>query len=95
MTQKELDTYYIKVADLCSNNSKANRLNVGAILVKDHQIISDGFNGTPCGFENECEDIICEKGFVNCTKIVKDSSSYIRTTRLFVNLLILRYYQFS
>ena len=75
MTQKELDTYYIKVADLCSNNSKANRLNVGAILVKDQQIISDGFNGTPCGFENECEDIVCERCFVNCTKIVKDSST--------------------
>lgn len=72
MTQKELDSYYIKVADFCSKNSKANRLNVGAILVKDQQIISDGFNGTPRGFENECEDIICDQGYVNCTKVIKD-----------------------
>ena len=55
MTQKELDNYYINVAELCSQNSKAIRLKVGAVLVKDQQIISDGFNGTPSGFENECE----------------------------------------
>ena len=52
MTQQELDTYYIKVAQICSENSKANKLKVGAIIVKDQQIISDGFNGTPSGFDN-------------------------------------------
>ena len=56
MTQQELDTYYIKVAQICSENSKANKLKVGAIIVKDQQIISDGFNGTPSGFDNQCED---------------------------------------
>ena len=56
MTQQELDTYYIKVAEICSENSKANKLKVGAIIVKDQQIISDGFNGTPSGFDNQCED---------------------------------------
>ena len=45
----------MKVADICAKNSKAKRLNVGAILVKNQQIISDGFNGTPNGFENDCE----------------------------------------
>ena len=55
MTQKQSDKYYIKVAQLCANNSYAINLKVGAIIVKDRQIMSDGFNGTPCGFENKCE----------------------------------------
>lgn len=55
MTQKQSDKYYIKVAQLCAKNSYAVNLQVGAIIVKDGQIMSDGFNGTPCGFENKCE----------------------------------------
>ena len=55
MTQEESDKYYIKVAKLCAKNSYAIKLQVGAIIVKDGQIMSDGFNGTPCGFENKCE----------------------------------------
>ena len=55
MTQKQSDKYYIKVAQLCAKNSYALKLQVGAIIVKDGQIMSDGFNGTPCGFENKCE----------------------------------------
>ena len=55
MTQKQSDKYYIKVAQLCAKNSYAIKLQVGAIIVKDGQIMSDGFNGTPCGFENKCE----------------------------------------
>ena len=55
MTQECLDKYYIKVAQVCAKNSYAIKLKVGAIIVKDNQIISDGFNGTPCGFENKCE----------------------------------------
>ena len=55
MTQKQSDKYYIKVAQLCAKNSYAVKLQVGAIIVKDGQIMSDGFNGTPCGFENKCE----------------------------------------
>lgn len=55
MTQKQSDKYYIESAKLCANNSYAIKLKVGAIIVKDNQIISDGFNGTPCGFENKCE----------------------------------------
>ena len=55
MTQEQSDKYYIKVAKLCSKNSYAIKLQVGAIIVKDGQIMSDGFNGTPCGFENKCE----------------------------------------
>ena len=55
MTQEQSDKYYIKVAQLCAKNSYAKKLQVGAIIVKDRQIMSDGFNGTPCGFENKCE----------------------------------------
>lgn len=55
MTQEQSDKYYIKAAQLCSKNSYAVKLQVGAIIVKDGQIMSDGFNGTPCGFENKCE----------------------------------------
>uniref|UniRef100_A0AAU8MJJ7 Deoxycytidylate deaminase n=1 Tax=Geladintestivirus 6 TaxID=3233138 RepID=A0AAU8MJJ7_9CAUD len=55
MTQEQSDKYYIKVAQLCAKNSYAVKLQVGAIIVKDEQIMSDGFNGTPCGFENKCE----------------------------------------
>ena len=61
MTQEQSDKYYIKVAQLCAKNSYAVKLKVGAIIVKDEQIISDGFNGTPCDFENKCEDIACFK----------------------------------
>ena len=55
MTQEQSDEYYIKAAQLCAKNSYAVKLQVGAIIVKDGQIMSDGFNGTPCGFENKCE----------------------------------------
>ena len=55
MTQECLDKYYIKVAQVCAKNSYAIKLKVGAIIVKDNQIISDGFNGTPSGFANKCE----------------------------------------
>ena len=61
MSQEELDKYYLNVAKVCANNSKAIRKKVGAILVKKLQIISDGFNGTPRGFDNCCEDVICKK----------------------------------
>ena len=59
MNQEQSDKYYIKVAQLCAKNSYAVKLQVGAIIVKDGQIMSDGFNGTPCGFENKCEIINC------------------------------------
>lgn len=63
MTQEHLDKYYIKVAQVCAKNSYAIKLKVGAIIVKDNQIISDGFNGTPSGFENKCEIIDCTTNF--------------------------------
>lgn len=54
--QRLLDQRYLKMAEIWSQNSYCKRRKVGALLVKDKMIISDGYNGTPSGFENECED---------------------------------------
>ncbi len=54
--QKELDHRYLKMARIWSDNSYCERRKVGALIVKDKMIISDGYNGTPSGFENVCED---------------------------------------
>ncbi len=54
--QKLLDKRYLRMARIWAENSYCKRRQVGAIIVKDSMIISDGFNGTPSGFENICED---------------------------------------
>ena len=52
----ELDKRYLRMASIWSENSYCKRRQVGALIVKDKMIISDGYNGTPSGFENVCED---------------------------------------
>jgi len=54
--QLKLDERYLKMAVVWAGNSYCIRRQVGALLVKDKMIISDGYNGTPSGFENVCED---------------------------------------
>jgi len=54
--QHDLDYRYLRMASIWSENSYCERRKVGALIVKDKMIISDGFNGTPTGFENICED---------------------------------------
>jgi len=54
--QNKLDKVYMKMTETWSTLSYAKRLKVGALIVKDGAIISDGYNGTPSGFENECEE---------------------------------------
>jgi dCMP deaminase len=54
--QRELDRRYIRMATIWAENSYCIRRQVGALIVKDKMIISDGYNGTPAGFENICED---------------------------------------
>ncbi len=54
--QDILDKRYLRMATIWAENSYCQRRRVGAIIVKDKMIISDGFNGTPAGFENICED---------------------------------------
>jgi len=52
----KLDQRYLAMARIWSHNSYCKRRQVGALIVKNKMIISDGYNGTPSGFENECED---------------------------------------
>ena len=53
---RQFDRSYLEMASVWARNSYCTRRQVGAILVKDRMIISDGYNGTPAGFENVCED---------------------------------------
>lgn len=54
--QHQLDLRYLRMAAIWAENSYCVRRKVGALIVKDRMIISDGYNGTPAGFENICED---------------------------------------
>ena len=70
------------MARIWASNSYCNRRQVGALLVKDKMIISDGYNGTPAGFENECEDELdVTKAYVlhaeanAITKVAKSNNS--------------------
>lgn len=54
--QRRYDLAYLKMAKEWSKLSHCKRKQVGALIVKDKMIISDGYNGTPTGFENRCED---------------------------------------
>ena len=58
--QLKYDVAYLRMAEEWSKLSYCERKQVGALIVKDKMIISDGYNGTPTGFENICED---EKGY--------------------------------
>ena len=80
--KKKFDGRYLEMAAVWAKNSYCTRRQVGAILVKDRMIISDGYNGTPAGFENVCED---ENGVTKpyvlhaeanaITKVAKSSNS--------------------
>ena len=83
MTKQELlDRRYLAMAEIWAQNSYCQRRKVGALLVKDKMIISDGYNGTPSGFENICED---EEGYTKwyvlhaeanaITKVAKSNNS--------------------
>ena len=54
--KRKFDRRYLEMAAIWAKNSYCTRRQVGALLVKDRMIISDGYNGTPSGFENVCED---------------------------------------
>ena len=54
--QHKLDIRYLRMARIWAENSYCQRRKVGALVVKEKMIISDGYNGTPSGFENVCED---------------------------------------
>ena len=62
--QRALDLRYLRMAQIWSENSYCQRRQVGALVVKDKMIISDGYNGTPSGFENVCEENGVTKPYV-------------------------------
>lgn len=67
--QFELDKRYLRMARIWAENSYCIRRKVSALIVKDKMIISDGYNGTPCGFENEAETVECTCKWVHgCIK---------------------------
>jgi dCMP deaminase len=80
--QKQFDLSYLEMARVWAKNSYCIRRKVGALIVKNKMIISDGYNGTPSGFENVCED---EEGLTKAyvlhaeanaiTKVAKSSNS--------------------
>jgi len=77
----KFDEKYMEMAAVWATNSYCKRRQVGALLVKDKMIISDGYNGTPAGFENECEDGNVTKPYVlhaeanAITKVAKSGNS--------------------
>ncbi len=85
--QLQFDKSYLKMAGVWAANSYCVRRQVGALIVKDRSIISDGYNGTPSGFENVCEDEQgCTKPYVlhaeanAITKMAKSNNSSIGAT---------------
>lgn len=79
--QLKLDYRYLRMARIWAENSYCKRRQVGALIVKDKMIISDGYNGTPSGFENVCEENDVTKPYVlhaeanAITKIARSSNS--------------------
>ena len=79
--QTKFDKSYLEMAFVWAKNSYCKRRQVGALLVKDKMIISDGYNGTPSGFENVCEEGDVTKPYVlhaeanAITKVAKSGNS--------------------
>ena len=78
---EKFDNSYLEMAEIWAQNSYCKRRKVGALLVKDRMIISDGYNGTPSGFENVCEEDGVTKPYVlhaeanAITKVAKSGNS--------------------
>ena len=78
---EKFDPSYLEMAEIWAQNSYCKRRKVGALLVKDRMIISDGYNGTPSGFENICEEDGVTKPYVlhaeanAITKVAKSGNS--------------------
>lgn len=85
--QRQFDKSYLDMAEVWSKNSYCKRRQVGALLVKERMIISDGYNGTPVGFDNICEDeegktypYVLHAEANAITKIAKSGNSSIGAT---------------
>ena len=83
---KKFDQRYLEMAEIWAKNSYCKRRQVGALLVKDNMIISDGYNGTPSGFENVCEENGVTKPYVlhaeanAISKVAKSGNSSLGAT---------------
>ena len=90
--QKKYDKAYLRMALEWAKLSHCNRKKVGAIIVKDGMIISDGFNGTPSGFDNCCENDLGETHWyvlhaeANAILKVAKSSNNCKGSTLYVTL---------
>ncbi|WP_298221389.1 dCMP deaminase family protein [Flavobacterium sp.] len=72
------DKAYLRIANEWSQLSYCDRKKVGAIIVRDRMIISDGYNGTPTGFENHCED---EEGLTNWYVLHAEANAILKVAR--------------
>lgn len=75
-----LDEAYMQMAEVWAKRSKANRLQVGAILVKDRRILADGYNGMPAGFEDD--DEVCEEYALDGTVRTKQMALHAESNLL-------------
>ncbi len=76
--QETLDRRYLRMAAIWAENSYCKRRKVGAIIVKNQMIISDGYNGTPSGFENVCED---ENGVTKAYVLHAEANAITKVSR--------------
>jgi dCMP deaminase len=76
--QKKYDTAYMRMANEWAKLSYCKRRQVGAIIVKDKMIISDGYNGTPSGFENNCED---DEGYTKWHVLHAEANAILKVAR--------------
>lgn len=76
--QKKYDMAYMRMASEWAKLSYCKRRQVGAIIVKDKMIISDGYNGTPSGFENNCED---EEGYTKWHVLHAEANAILKVAR--------------
>lgn len=76
--QLKYDKAYLRIAREWSKLSHCERKQVGALIVKDRMIISDGYNGTPTGFENPCED---EEGYTKWYVLHAEANAILKVAR--------------
>ena len=76
--QRVLDHRYMRMAKIWAENSYCQRRKVGALIVKDKMIISDGYNGTPVGFENVCEN---EQGLTKAYVLHAEANAITKLAR--------------
>jgi len=76
--QEAIDRRYLQMARIWAENSYCIRRKVGALIVKDKMIISDGYNGTPTGFENVCED---EQGHTKAYVLHAEANAITKVAR--------------